>query len=375
MTLRALGLLSLFAGLSLFGWNFPAEAAPPRIWSMLMPSTKVEADPNKEYVMDDGNGPWLIMATTFSGEGAEDQARELVQELRKRFNLEAYTHAKTFDFTGTVQGRGLNKFGEQARMRYRKEIELKEIAVLVGNYPSHDDADAATTLEKLKKMQPATLDPRERETTNQTLAVLRRVQQSLVPEGDERRAKGPMGKAFITRNPLLPKEFFVQKGVEDFVVKMNEGVKYNLLNCPGKYTLKVATFNGKVVLDQKQVQDFESGRASMKSNLIKAAEDAETLAHALRAKGYEAYSFHDRFSSIVTVGSFNSTGTPRADGKIEINPHIHQVMEIFAADPVPGTAGFTVKKVLGISFDIQPEIVHVPRPASESTFADRMMGR
>lgn len=374
MTLRALGLLSLLSVISLFGWTAAAQAEP--LWAKLMPSmSKVEADPSKDYTLTDGNGPWLIMATTFSGEGAEQQARELVLELRRRYKLEAYTHTKTFDFTGTVQGRGLNKFGEQSRMRYRRGMELKEIAVLVGNYTSHDDVAAASDLEKIKKMTPVTLDPTQRETTNQTLAALRRVQQTLVPEGDERREKGPMGKAFITRNPLLPKEFFVQKGVEDFVVKMNEPVKYNLLKCPGKYTLKVATFNGKVVLDQKKVQDFESGKASMESNLIKAAEDAETLTIALRSLGYEAYSFHDRYSSMVCVGSFNSTGTPRADGKIEINPQIYKLMEVFAADPVPGTAGFTVKKLVKISFDIQPEIVHVPRPASESNFANRMMGR
>lgn len=377
MTLRALVRLPFLSLMTYAVLASSVQAEP--IWSRLITSQRVEADPTQEYKLTDGNGPWLIVATTFSGEGAEDQAHELVLELRRKYKLEAYTHSKTFDFTGTVEGRGLNRFGDQNRMHYRRKMELCEIAVLVGNYTSHDDPAGQAALDKIKRMQPETLDPTKRESTSQTLAALRRVQQevqqAVLNEKDERRIKGPMGKAFISRNPLLPKEYFVQQGIEEFVVRMNEPAPYSLLKCPGKYTLKVATFNGKVVLDQKQVQDFESGKADMESNLIVAAENAELLTEALRAKGYEAYSFHDRYSSIVTVGSFNSTGTPREDGKIEINPQIYQLMETFAADPVPGTAGFTVKKLLKISFDIQPEIVHVPRAAEKQNFTERMMGR
>lgn len=377
MTLRALVLVPLFAILALVFPTSNAEAEP--LWAKLIPGKRVEADPNADYKLNDGNGPWLIIATTFSGEGAEDQARELVLELRKRYNFEAYTHEKTFDFTGTVEGRGLNRFGDQNRMRYRRDIALREIAVLVGNFTSHDDPLGQTTLERIKRITPDSLDPVKRGSTSQTLAALRRVQQevqqAVIKDDDERKTKGPMGKAFISRNPLLPKEFFVQQGVEEFVVRMNEPARYSLLKCPGKYTLKVATFNGKIVLDQKKVQALQTGQETMKSNLIEAAEKAELLTEALRAKGYEAYSFHDRYSSIVTVGSFNSTGTPRADGKIEINPQIYQLMETFGGDPVPGTAGFTVKKLLKISFDIQPEIVHVPKAAPKQNFTDRMWGR
>ena len=54
------------------------------------------------------------------------------------------------------------------------------------------------------------------------------------------------------------------------------------------------------------------------SALEEAGEAAHKLVEVLRNQGYEAYEFHDRGSSIVTVGSFDSVGTPRADGKIEI---------------------------------------------------------
>jgi hypothetical protein len=373
MTLRALVLLPCFALLAVV--FAPSNLGAEPLWGKFLSRQGVEADPNADYKLTDSNGPWLIIATTFSGEGAEDQAHELVLELRKRYNFEAYTHEKTFDFSGTVAGRGLDRFGDQNRMRYRKGVEVREIAVLVGNFTSHDDPLGQTTLDRIKRMTPDTLDPQKRGETSQTLAALRRWQQEVIPAGDARKAKGPMGKAFISRNPLLPKEFFVQEGVEEFVVRMNEPAQFNLLKCPGRYTLKVATFAGKIVLDQKQVHEFETGQETMESDLTKAAEKAELLTEALRAKGYEAYSFHDRTSSIVTVGSFNSTGTPREDGKIEINPQIFQLMETFGGDPVPGTAGFQVKKLLKISFDISPEIVHVPRPAPKKNFSDRMWKR
>ena len=43
----------------------------------------------------------------------------------------------------------------------------------------------------------------------------------------------------------LPREYFVPKGVDDFVAKMNQGVEHSLLDCPGRYTVQVATFRGK----------------------------------------------------------------------------------------------------------------------------------
>ena len=51
--------------------------------------------------------------------------------------------------------------------------------------------------------------------------------------------------------------------------------------------------------------------------------------------------------STVAVGSFNSVGTPRSDGKIEINPAIHQLMQ-FGAKQENGTSRTTV---VGVPLD------------------------
>jgi hypothetical protein len=144
-------------------------------------------------------------------------------------------------------------------------------------------------------------------------------------------------------------------------------VPHSLLDCPGKYSVQVATFKGSVIIKQSEIAAVEHGK-ELPSKLADAAMNAHKLTEALRILGYDAYEFHDRQASIVCVGSFDSVGTPRSDGKIEIDPRIHTIMKVFGAKPVdlPGQAsGATaMKSLVGIPFDIQPIPVLVPkRPA------------
>jgi hypothetical protein len=140
------------------------------------------------------------------------------------------------------------------------------------------------------------------------------------------------------------------------------------LDCPGKYTVQVATFKGKVIIKQDEIREIERGKP-MQGELADAAKKADTLTRALRMKGFEAYQFHDRYASIVTVGNFDSMGLPQPDGKIEINPGIHRIMKTFGAKQtaVPGTGQQVtpLNTLVGIPFDIQPIPVQVPkRPVS-----------
>jgi len=41
---------------------------------------------------------------------AEEQAHELVFELRKQFNLSAYVNYKEFDFTESVEGKTIDRY-------------------------------------------------------------------------------------------------------------------------------------------------------------------------------------------------------------------------------------------------------------------------
>jgi len=354
-----------------------AGAAPP--WEKLLVFNRVEADPEKTYQITEENGPWMIMACSFSGEQAEQQARNLVYELRKRYKLPAYMHEVRFDFGEETSGRGIDRYGAPRKMRYRRGGTLEEIAVLVGDYPYVDAPEAQRTLKKIKYSQPDCLKIDKGKSTTQSLAGWRLMQKHLQAAiGSVNKEKGPMGHAFVTTNPLLPREYYVPKGVSKLVLRMNKNVKHSLLDCPGRYSVQVAHFTGKVILDQDDIQAIESGEKKMKSSLDKAAEKAHKLTEALRAKGYEAYEFHDRYASIVTVGSFNSVGTPRPDGKTEINPNIHAIMKTFGADQtvLPGQPAGTLKPKLlaNIPFDIQPIPVQVPRRSVSQKASHRAIG-
>ncbi|MBN2473074.1 MAG: hypothetical protein JXB62_00600 [Pirellulales bacterium] len=356
-------LWSVLGCLALVSW-WPAAAAGASPIDSLLTLRRVEADPEKDYRLGEENGPWMIMACSFSGDGAEQQARELVQELRSRYKIPAYMHRMRFDFDD-VQGRGLGQYGGPIRMRYRRGDDVEEVAVLVGDYAGVDDPRAQKVLNKLKYSRPRCLQVDKNQQTNQTLAGWRMAQKELQELiGSNKKEKGPMGHAFITTNPVLPKEFFNMPGVDPLVVKMNEQVEHSLLDCTGKYTVQVATFKGKTVIDQGEIQAIQQGKA-LDSQLAEAADQAHKLTEALRMKGWEAYEFHDRYASIVTVGSFQTVGTPRADGRTEIHPGIYNVMRTFGAEPVnvPGQApgATTLKSLVGIPFDVQPRPVHVPR--------------
>lgn len=330
---------------------------------------RVEADPNKDYWLSEDNGPWMIMACSFTGDQAEQQARELVLELRKRYKLAAYMYEKTFDLKSEDSK-------SPRRYRYQQGERIREVAVLVGDFPAVDDPRAQEILQKIKCYRPAALEARPEKSTSLTLAALRSIQQSLLTDDNEKKQKGPMRHAFLTTNPLLPDEYFAPKGVDKFILALNEGYEYNLLNCPGRYSVQVAHFTGEVILDQKEIQAIERGEKTFRGSLVDAAKRAHELTLALRQKGYEAYEFHDRGASIVTIGSFDSLGTRRPDGKIELDPRIVQIINTFAAEPappIPGvpTLGYKPKTLIGIPFDIQPTPVEVPKRSFAADYVRR----
>ena len=79
-------------------------------------------------------------------------------ELRKRYRMEAFMHKRHFDFTEPVYGRGVNRFGGPKKMKYQNATSFDEIAVLVGNYTSHDAPGAEEDLEAIKTAKPDCLD-------------------------------------------------------------------------------------------------------------------------------------------------------------------------------------------------------------------------
>jgi hypothetical protein len=177
----------------------------------------------------------------------------------------------------------------------------------------------------------------------------------------------------VATNPLLPPEYFNSAGVDKLVLEMNREVPHSLLKCPGKYTVKVATFTGTAVIDQRKIHDVKLGK-KMNHTLEEAAENAHTLTESLRRQGYEAYEFHDRGQSIVTVGSFDLASVPGPNGQLVANPQIQETLRTFGVQvgSVPGNPLMEVptsevarrKQLFPRSWkllDMQPSVIDVPK--------------
>jgi hypothetical protein len=369
----------LGTGLLVLAASGAALAAPP--WASLIPFKKIEANPQANYELTEQHGPWLIMCTSFAGPTAEQQAHDLVLELRQKFKLEAFSYRQTFDFTDTTEGIGYNRYGERKRMRYLNGSKFDEIAVMVGHFVSLENPEVDKALDTIKHAHPETLGAKYGAKSSQRFGGLRTIYRTVTLNA-EIKEKGPMGAAFVTKNPLLPDEYFNASGLDPFLVEINKDLPHSLLNCQGKYTVRVAVFRG---VDTMKVDEFEklTSKERPMSKIDEAALKASKLCAALRARGVEAYEFHDRTESIVTIGSFQQYGTPRNDGKTEINPAMYQIMEQYgpqetavAWDPNSKGLQLRTEKVSGmprgmsnmIPFDAQPWPVEVPKQSIAAAY-------
>lgn len=345
---------------------FCGLSSQPRVLAIpidrLFTLQKVEADPNKTYELTPQNGPWMIMACSFSGPRALEDARALVLELRSRYKLPAYWYRKDFDLDDESLPTRVDRYGRPVKLRYQRGDHVEEVAVLVGDFPSVDDPEALATLQKIKYARPKCLEVNPEKPTSRNLASWRMFWSLTDPE---RQRKGPMRYAFLTTNPLLPKEVFAPPGLDELLIKANEGVPYSLLDCPGKYTVQVATFTGKIAIKPQEIQRLQREPFDPeKSQLVAAAQMAHKLAEALRLKGYEAYVFHDRYASVVTVGSFDWITRRLPDGTVEFNPQVKAIIETFQGKPItegPMAGSYAPQTIVGIPLDVSPIPVLVPK--------------
>jgi len=306
------------------------------------------------FPLAEKDGPWLILATTFRGEGARDDARRLVQELRRDHKLRAFTHEKSFDYTGRQQGLGLNPDGTPKKMRYANAEQIVEVAVLVGDFASVDDPRGQKMLATVKSLQPKSLTGDAGK--SRSFSEFRKMVGI-----DRNTEKGPMHLAFVIPNPLLPDDFFTRQEVDRFVVEMNADVTHSLLDCPGRYSVRVATFTGAGTFDQKAIASGEDG-VKLESRLADAADKAHRLTQALRRSGWQAWEFHDRESSVVCVGSFEQLQVPQAGGASGPHPEIARVVRELGPDATKLATGTVMpRSIEGILLDVQPKPVEVPR--------------
>lgn len=340
--------------------------------TMLVPFKRVEADPKKAYEMTESHGPWMILATSFTGEGAEKQAHELILELRQKFKLKAYLHQQNYDFTQPVAGLGVDRYGAPKKMKHNTFQRNQEFGVLIGNFQSIDDPELVKTLQKIKYLKPTCLNLQPNDSTSAQSLTRWRTMARLASGDEEKKKKGPMAAAFATRNPLVPEEFFSARGVDPLVIEMNREAEYSLLKNPCKYTVKVATFGGYSTMRLDEIEKLS--RSNGRTKLEEAADKAHRLTVALRKQGVEAYEFHDRTESLVTVGSFDTVGRPLSNGTTEFSPTICEILKKYSAEQkvIPGQSvvGLQPKCILpDVPMDVQPIPIEVPRVSVAANYA------
>ncbi|MDR3232329.1 MAG: hypothetical protein LBT46_01445 [Planctomycetaceae bacterium] len=309
-------------------------------------SKSVEADPNKEYILSERNGPWLIHVKAFAGPNARQQANALVLELRKTLHYEAFLYEKTFIHDVNTDFGITKNPNSGTKLRYKNQKKDEEFAVVVGNFPSLEDNNFKKTLAAIKQYQPKSL---------QNPVVLE--QTVLV-------------RAFGFANPMLPP--FSGEGVVDkFIESININRPYTLLRNPAHYTVQIATFTGRTIIQQDEIREIENGTRTFskrKTSELEIGERAAAqLCKALREQGVDAYEFHSRYESVVTVGSFQSYGQKLPNGATQFDPAVLQIIQRYQGQPiVPGSGGghqLTYKPVIiaGVECDAAPKIIEVPR--------------
>jgi hypothetical protein len=305
---------------------------------------KIEAVQGKQYGLTKKHGPWMILVASFhaaspdgtvrEGKTPQQIADELVYELRQR-QIPAYTFAMSAE-DEAVQT--IDRLGREETRTFLTQQD--HISVIAGNYPSSTDETAQKTLAYVKKLHPDCL------------------QQKGVTYLRTNRRKGPLGGAFLTVNPLLTPEE-VRAGQRDpLLVKLNAGGKYSLYDNKGEYSLVVATFTGKKLAHIGDSNSAEAHAAfsltgdtskagsdgfgrfwkkDQESDLNAASASAWELAVCLREReNIEAYVWHDRYQSVVTVGSFESPN----------DPAIKKYLMVFAPSPITQASATTGDQVV-----------------------------
>lgn len=352
-----------------------------------------KANSETDFTLDQSAGPWLIMCASFVGEEGEVQAQQLCQELARDYKLKAYIYRQQFDYTRAVPGIGysdkeqVDAYGNHlppkpATFRALHDSQFEEIAVLVGDFPSIDHASAQRALEQIKHLQPKTLagsGGEAVESTSQRMRVWREIQKT-VSGNPEIKQKGPMRAAFLLPNPTIPEDYFAAPKVDAFLIKVNKQVEYSLLDCPGTWTVRVATFRGDATFDLNQIAAAEQetrrnqrGRDSEGNKLEMAAYRANRIVTELRRLGVEAYEYHDRNESMACVGAFDWHKKFDANGLEIENPEVLKIVQQFSADmeQTPGQQPMIIPKTLPalkrekISFDVKPVPVLVPKTAQQ----------
>ncbi len=309
--------------------------------------------PNHPWALKPEHGAYFICVKSYSrpskpdpndpGPSARELAEALAGEIRELYRVQAFlfeyiSEERKAEAAAVAAARErarlfaaqLEKYKQQAQLNgmtfleddrlkvYYKTVNYRDqIAVLVGGFATAEDARKA--LDKVR-----TWPPPKNKLLMDGAAIVRpgKDGKPVLEEGH----MNPYLTAHVVPNPLLarsarPGSGPVETGLDPFIVKLNEGRPYNLLQATKGWTLAVKSFSAPVEIvgrnDSSGLMRRPTG--SRGADVLQAgAQQAEALAAALRELkgkageplGLEAFVLHTRGASIVTVGQFDGPNDP-----------------------------------------------------------------
>ncbi len=298
------------------------------------PKVDLPAEPVDPYMLTKDAGPFMVMAKTFRGPDAVKYAQMLTMELRQKHHLPAFVYyQKIHPRHSNIRGIPPTAPPEQevGQLKGQEKYRLyDEAVVLVGNEKTIQGQQKL--LHYVKSLHPVCIDG--------------------MPSPFPWRNGEGLRRALATTNPLVPAQKLYPANADPMILHMNSG-QTSVYRCPGAYTLQVGYFTGRTTLDPND-RNFLRQETIDSSPLHGAADQADKLAEELaktddiRRAGYKVYTYHDRYKSVVTVGSFNSPNDPSAD-------KLRALVNRLATEKLK-------QGKLDVAFGPQPDLMPVPRP-------------
>ena len=311
-----------------------AVPEPVALEELKGPRVPLPAEPIDGFLLQKENGPFMVLAYTFTGPDAAKYAQVLTMELRQRFKLPAYI------WFARVQPNRSNIYGIQPTApsfarngdmappeRYRM---YDQAAVLVGNCKTIDET--TKLLVQVKKLKPECLTKLPTIFTNRQGKGLYRATQTTNPFQANQNLYpgrgGPVKNGGEINITEFVQKFDQNRKVDPMVKRMNAGPQSVYRN-KGEFTLQVAEFSGRAATWatlEKDPVNISTKTGIKESPLMTAHEDAENLAKALNKsktlKGFRAYVYHTLTSSMVTIGDFNAENDPSAQALVNSLPAV-----------------------------------------------------
>jgi hypothetical protein len=295
-------------------------------------------------------GPWMVCVHSYVTKDAPEFARQMANELRGAYKLPAYVFtygleerkkeyervkellAKQREFfkgrelpymysPRTKEGPTVPVLSNDVPLEYAmtllkdaKQIQL-QCAVVIGGYENQEAAHrAAAAIHKLPQPDPnkVKLDVRFYGEKQDPMDV------NLKFKSGAAEYVNPFKKAFVCRNPSIKQDRADQSSDAldiNVLRRLNADESYSLLNCKKPITLAIKQFQTYTTVasrdDAPNILEKLGLKTRAGEGIDQAAHDAHVLADLLRKnKKLDAFVLHTKYSSIVTVGGYESLEDP-----------------------------------------------------------------